>query len=276
MKSKIKGIYRILNQINGKFYIGSTINIKIRWRNHKETLKKNKHRSILLQRAWNKYREENFEFKIMRFVEDSKMIIPIEQFYLDIYRPYDRKIGYNICKRANNTFGRKCSKETKEKIKQKAIGRKQSEESNKKRSIALKGRVISEKTKMKRKLKRIKYYKPVEQYDLLGNFIKKWESISDANRELNINNGHISAVCKGKRNITGGFIWKYKGDKLKLEDHKNTWHKPIKQFTKGGKFIKQYETLKIAGGKTGISSSTICNYLKGRYKNAGVYMEICC
>ena len=33
---KISGVYKITNKINGKFYIGSSINIKRRWESHKE------------------------------------------------------------------------------------------------------------------------------------------------------------------------------------------------------------------------------------------------
>ena len=40
--------------------------------------------------------------------------------------------------------------------------------------------------------------------------IKEWNSLSEASKELNINNGHISSVCSGKRKTAGGFNWKYK------------------------------------------------------------------
>ena len=48
------------------------------------------------------------------------------------------------------------------------------------------------------------------QYDKKGNFIKEWFSTRIAEKELNIANGKISACCIGKRNIAGGYIWKYK------------------------------------------------------------------
>jgi len=34
--------------------------------------------------------------------------------------------------------------------------------------------------------------------------------VAEANIKLNISNGQISGVCKGKNNTAGGFIWKYK------------------------------------------------------------------
>lgn len=54
--------------------------------------------------------------------------------------------------------------------------------------------------------------KKVLQYDLEENFIKEWDSISSAEKELKICRGKILLVCKGKRKKTGGFIWRYKED----------------------------------------------------------------
>lgn len=48
---------------------------------------------------------------------------------------------------------------------------------------------------------------PICQYDLEGNFIKKWDSIQEAIREYN--NYHISSCLKYKRKTACGFIWKY-------------------------------------------------------------------
>ena len=52
-----------------------------------------------------------------------------------------------------------------------------------------------------------KLSKKVNQYDLCGNFIKQWDSVTEAQNTLKIRN--ISTVCYGKRNNAGGYIWKY-------------------------------------------------------------------
>lgn len=52
--------------------------------------------------------------------------------------------------------------------------------------------------------------KPILQYDLNNNFIRKWESQTEAAKALNVSRQNISKVALGKRNQTGGFIWKYK------------------------------------------------------------------
>lgn len=54
--------------------------------------------------------------------------------------------------------------------------------------------------------------KKIIQYDLNDNFIKEWESISDAAKELNIPTTHISKCCLGKLNKTHSYKWRYKQD----------------------------------------------------------------
>lgn len=50
---------------------------------------------------------------------------------------------------------------------------------------------------------------PIDQFDLNGNFIKTWDSIKLASEMLNINACNITRCCKGVRNKTGGYIWRY-------------------------------------------------------------------
>ena len=102
-KEKICGIYCIENLVNSKKYIGSSINIKNRWYSHKTSLKKGLHHSYKLQRAWNKYGEENFEFKILKEIEidQIKELRKIEQNYLDKFQSYNFKFGYNVNQNSN-------------------------------------------------------------------------------------------------------------------------------------------------------------------------------
>lgn len=50
--------------------------------------------------------------------------------------------------------------------------------------------------------------KKIKQFDLSGNFIKEWDSLSEASKNLKIPVGNISSVIHGKRNQAGGYIWK--------------------------------------------------------------------
>ena len=76
------GIYKIINKINKKYYVGSTSNFKKRWAEHKRKLKSNKHVNDHLQSAWNKYGEHAFDFTIVE--TDVADLMKVEQTYLDI------------------------------------------------------------------------------------------------------------------------------------------------------------------------------------------------
>lgn len=56
---------------------------------------------------------------------------------------------------------------------------------------------------------RYKMSRQVNQYDKNNNFIKMWESITKASKELKIDGSGITKCCKGKRNFAGGYKWKY-------------------------------------------------------------------
>ncbi len=59
------GIYTITNTVNGKVYVGSTVNFASRWYWHKFGLKHGNHGNPHLQRAWNKYGPEMFDFAVV-------------------------------------------------------------------------------------------------------------------------------------------------------------------------------------------------------------------
>ena len=91
-------IYKIENLVNGKIYIGSTINYKERFRNHTSELNRNTHQNNHLQSAWNKHGEKNFKFSIICEIKDE-LKYSLEQWFLDNIKPFDNN-GYNICKQA--------------------------------------------------------------------------------------------------------------------------------------------------------------------------------
>lgn len=52
--------------------------------------------------------------------------------------------------------------------------------------------------------------RPVNQYDLSGNFVRRYKSTVEASLELTgIKFSHIPDVCAGKRKTTLGFVWRY-------------------------------------------------------------------
>ena len=135
----ISGIYQIKNKVNGKIYIGSARDIVDRWKKHKYHLGRNIHGNRYLQRAWNKYGENNFEFTIVEKVTEESFLSEIEQKYLDKMKPYSF-VGYNMSHDATApTRGTKRSEEVKKKISESKKGHIVTEETRRKLSEALKG-----------------------------------------------------------------------------------------------------------------------------------------
>jgi Straboviridae intron-associated endonuclease 1 len=149
----ISGIYIILHIKTGKVYIGQSQDIHTRWLTHKSLLSNNRHHSIHLQRAWNKYGEKAFQFKKLEYCPIDKLD-EREQHYLNIY--IAKGLCFNIASNVQNPMrGRKHSEETRRKLSdaqkgnKKMLGRTHSEETRRKISNAVKGKKRSEATRHK-------------------------------------------------------------------------------------------------------------------------------
>lgn len=132
-------IYKIINLIDNKIYIGQTINYTKRKRNHINKLKNNKHHNEHLQNSWNKYGEESFSFEI---IEECKIaeLDKKEKYYIDIYNTIDPNYGYNLVD-GGQVF-REFSPELRKKMSIALKGRKFSEIHKKRISQSQKGKII--------------------------------------------------------------------------------------------------------------------------------------
>ncbi len=90
--SMICGIYYIRNLKNGRLYVGSSVNIEERWKNHRNLLRRGAHHAPILQKAWNKYGEDLFKFEVVEECEPEKLL-EREQLHIDLRRAYGK--GYN-------------------------------------------------------------------------------------------------------------------------------------------------------------------------------------
>lgn len=238
------GIYMIMNLVNGKFYIGSSYNINNRWNNHKACLRTNNHPSKYLQRAYNKYGEENFIFEILENCLEEKLL-EREQIWLDFHHVYNKDIGYNNLKNAKSCIGRIPSEIHKKRISEALTNRYKNMTFEEYKSFA---KEKSEKLKGKRKLssqeianfcqrmksakkwyndeETFKYIiekateakkKPILQYSLEGEYLNEFPSAIEAILHIgkprkcsNVLNGVTSG--KRGRKTAYGYIWKYKNN----------------------------------------------------------------
>jgi group I intron endonuclease len=154
-------VYAIVNQTTRDMYVGSAGDVKRRWNAHRNALSKQAHYNSRLQRAFDKYKSDAFDWEIVEFVTDKSQLISREQFWINFFRP-----AYNGRPVANSPLGTKHSAETRAKMS--AAGKRRGFSEQHRRNISLakkgvpmsaaqrkllselnKGKVLSEETKAK-------------------------------------------------------------------------------------------------------------------------------
>ncbi len=120
--SSTSGIYKITCLANKRIYIGSAVNLLKRKRDHFNTLRRNNHCNIHMQRAWNKYSPDVFTFEVLEYVLPMSLTAR-EQYWLNKLKP-----GFNILREAGSPLGTKRSPESIEKSRQGNIGKKNTPE----------------------------------------------------------------------------------------------------------------------------------------------------
>ena len=123
---KKSGIYQIRNLVNGKIYVGSSVNLNRRKNKHFYKLRHNMHANLKLQNAFNKYGETAFIFEIIEIVDDKHQLLNREQYYIDKYNVVQE--GYNILPNAYSTLGVYPTAETRHKMSIAQKGRRHTEE----------------------------------------------------------------------------------------------------------------------------------------------------
>lgn len=206
-------LYIHTNKINNKKYVGITNQKPTnRWKNGFGYKGSPKFFNAIVKYGWDNFKHEIIFDNLTKEEAQNK-----EKEYIKKLKTTNDKYGYNIqigggisdiseIGRLNmrlSALGRKHTNETKKKMslshigKQKCLGYKHSEETKEKHRKAMLG------TKNCR-------CRAIEQYDLNGNFIKRFEYMQQAVDELGLkSSSHISMCCNGKRNKYGGYKWKY-------------------------------------------------------------------
>lgn len=101
------GVYVIYCKANGKVYVGGGyVSVEYRLGTYKRDLPRGLCHNVLLQRAWDKYGSEAFEFNIEVFCAPERVQTE-EQLRIDFYEATNRDYGFNICPIAGSTLGSK-------------------------------------------------------------------------------------------------------------------------------------------------------------------------
>lgn len=250
-------IYMYINKVNGKRYVGKTIDFNRRYKEHLEDNKS------LLERAINKYGIENFDIIILcKDIEDKEELNELEKYYIQYYNTLANDgYGYNLaiggnggdvtsqwsekrreefrqkmseitkgrpshmkgkCGELHHQYGTHCTEQTKEKIRQANIGRKHTEEELEKMRIASKG----------------------ENNPMYGK--------------------HHSDETKQKISET-----RIRNESSK--ESKNGSAKRIAQYDLDGNLIKIWDYVKQASEELNLDHSSICKCARGKIKTCGGY-----
>ena len=86
MAEIISGIYKITNTVTGDFYIGSSKDVKRRWREHKCPSSWKRFPNKQLYQDMRKYGVDNFDFQILEEVEEGKLK-DAEQQFIETLKP---------------------------------------------------------------------------------------------------------------------------------------------------------------------------------------------
>lgn len=152
-KCIVTGIYGLRNKINGKWYVGQSLNVKKRWRKYRRYDCKSQRK---LLGAMKKYGIDSFDMVLLEECDGVSWILDYREMYW--IRHYDSiENGYNI--REGGSHGKMSLESRKrmsvagkgkkkpsrsadylEHMRMAQMGKKQSEETKRKRSLAMKGR----------------------------------------------------------------------------------------------------------------------------------------
>jgi len=232
------GVYKITNLLTNKSYIGVSIHIEQRWKEHL-----NGRGSKQLYKDFFNYGVNNFSFEILEECKEEELYdkepywIKYYNSYLDGYNQNPGGDGNNLqaisvtkkkiyCYDLDGNFIKEYDSlsdaERDTKIDNSNISR-AAKTNGRTKEFIWSYEYQDKKEPYKRKChtgtcEQGKHLIKVCQYTKEGVFIKTFNSISEAARETGANGNCIGEICKekgkGKRKTSGGYIWRYEGDKV--------------------------------------------------------------
>lgn len=277
---------------SGKRYIGQTsVEPKKRWNNGLGYLN-----CTYFKHAIDKYGWDNIRHDIICVVHSEKLAHLFEQHYIQKYDTFNHDKGYNLTLGGEGTLGHKLSDEAKRRIGEANTGNFWDEERKRRRSEMISGegnpmyghhhtKEVCEKMSRERKgvplkpehrekvtraiLKQVEKQKmPVDQYDLQGNYIATYPSLSDAARSVGVTESSIHRCCSGMGNTAAGYKWTYHGEELIERVRKATGKRgasgvPIVQCDLEGNEVARFSSMMEAGEKTGLNRNKISECCHG-------------
>lgn len=243
-------IYKIKNNLNNKVYIGSSIDVERRWRQHKEASinEKDHHYNYPLMIAFRQFGVDNFTFEIIDTLPDYQTMIKAEHNWI-IKENCVVPNGYNQTDNTNSPMF------------DPNIAKKMSD------------------------TKRDKYGKRVSEIDSNGNIIDVWESLAEAGEKTGLDRFKISDVCNGRRLTTGNRIFRFldeeeniiipevKVNQVQTNRITKTSRKVIKM-DDNNNILQTYDSVALAAADNNCDASAISKVCNGKRNKCGGFKWI--
>lgn len=210
-------IYKWTCKLDGKNYIGQTINERKRYLQHYNAERRDVQ---LIDRAIYKKGVENFEYAVILTIhaetrkEVRRLLDEAEIIFIKVYQSHmSTGKGYNMTWGGMSRGSYNHTEETRQKLSKIMKGKKRSEAAKKSVSEGLKGLKKSELHKAHIQAAHKTDMKRIRQCTVNGVLVAEYESIKAAERKTGINRGGISACINGRQQRTTGrdgvsYTWK--------------------------------------------------------------------
>lgn len=239
---KISGIYKITNQVNGKVYVGQSIDIRRRWSEERSRARNSETKEIsAIYAAMNKYGVENFTFEV---IEECmpEMLSVREQYWIDTLQTFSPQ-GYNLiasqdsaarphycvdcgavirresvrCEACAHKAQRVCDRPGADQLYEDlislrsfaAVGRKYNVTDNAVRKWCIAYGMSTKSADYRPKTRKTR--RKIAQIDIqTGEIIHIWNNAKEAATSLNKQKGnHITEVCNGNAKSAYGYRWQF-------------------------------------------------------------------
>lgn len=233
-------IYKITNQKNGMVYIGSSIEVERRWRQHKEASinEKDHHYNYPLMVAFREFGIANFTFEVIDTLPTWEAMIEAEHNWI-LKENCVVPNGYNQTDKTDSPMF------------DPAIAKKMSD------------------------TKREKYGKRVCEIDSTKNILNIWNSLAEAGEDTGLDRFKISNVCNGTRLTTGNRTFRFLDDENQIIEPEAKMNKVqsnritkisrrVGAYDKDNNLIQEFDSLQLAAQFCGGNSSTISAVCRGK------------
>ena len=233
-------IYKITNQKNGMVYIGSSIEVERRWRQHKEASinEKDHHYNYPLMIAFREFGIANFTFEVIDTLPTWEAMIEAEHNWI-IKENCVKPNGYNQTDKTDSPMF------------DPVIAKKMSN------------------------TKREKYGKRVCEIDSIKNILNIWNSLAEAGEDTGLDRFKISNVCNGTRLTTGNRIFRFLDDENQIIEPEvkinqvqtnriTKTSRKVGAYNANNELVASFDSLQLAAQFCGGNSSTISAVCRGK------------